>query len=65
MTGCDTTSAVNGVSKKTAWLKYIAQPDTLEGVGRHGDALSVSKFLCVLYGCCQDAPPNIDTCRYR
>ncbi|KAH3802237.1 hypothetical protein DPMN_155910 [Dreissena polymorpha] len=65
LTGCDTTSALNGISKKTAKVKYITQPDALEGVGRDCDALAVSKFLLVLYGCCQDHPPNIDTCRYR
>ncbi|KAH3699856.1 hypothetical protein DPMN_074818, partial [Dreissena polymorpha] len=64
LTGCDTVSALNGISKTTAWVKYIAQPDTLEGVGRDGDALAVSKFLCVLYGCCQDHPPNIDTLQH-
>ncbi|KAH3873364.1 hypothetical protein DPMN_036598 [Dreissena polymorpha] len=63
--GFDTTSAVNGISKKTAWVKYIAHPDTLKEAGRDGDALAVSTFLCVLYGCCKDHPPNIDTCRYR
>ncbi|KAH3782368.1 hypothetical protein DPMN_160283 [Dreissena polymorpha] len=52
-------------SKKTDWVKYIAQPDTLEGVGRDVDALAVIKFMCLLYGCCQDHPPNIDTWRYR
>ncbi|KAH3813492.1 hypothetical protein DPMN_141953 [Dreissena polymorpha] len=51
------------IKKKPAWVKYIAQPYKLEGVGRDGDALAVSKFMCVLYGCCQDHPPNIDTRR--
>ncbi|KAH3886450.1 hypothetical protein DPMN_010458 [Dreissena polymorpha] len=36
--------------------KYI--PDQLEGV-------AVSKFLYVLYDCCQDHSPNIDTCRFQ
>ncbi|KAH3812530.1 hypothetical protein DPMN_140965 [Dreissena polymorpha] len=57
-TGCDTASALNEKGKKTAWVKYIAQPYTLEGI-------AVSKFLFVLYGCCQDHPPNIDTSMYR
>ncbi|KAH3857885.1 hypothetical protein DPMN_100500 [Dreissena polymorpha] len=48
LTGCDTMSALNGISKKTAWVKYIAEHDTLAGVGRDGDAVAVSKFMCVL-----------------
>ena len=51
LTRCDTTSDPNGIIKKTALVKYITQPGTLEGVGRGGDALAVSKS-CV---CCMAA----------
>ena len=66
LTGCDTTSLLFGLSKKTCWKKYIECPELLRGVGRDGDSTDVEQYLCRLYGCSKEAhDPDIDLCRYR
>ena len=65
LTGCDTTSSFHGIGKKSCWKTYCEAPTLLAGVGRDGDASSVARYLCGLYGCSKEHEPDINTCRYR
>ena len=61
LTGCDTTSAFSGISKKTCWKKYVTCPDLLSDVGRDRQSDKAEKCVCLLYGINED---SVDDARY-
>ena len=49
-TGCDTTSAFSGHSKRSCWKTFQNHPHLVQGIGRDGELAPIEQFVCHLYG---------------